>query len=266
MAIGAAGEAGSAGRGATAGTANGGSGASSGGGAGGTESGADGGSLSGGAGAGEGSTVAGAASAGESGAPACVAETPASFCKRVGKDCGSVDGTNNCGEALVGASCGSCQGFKMCDGAGQANVCGALTDPALGGIATASSVGSIAENGAQAFDLSSSTKWFAGDGNSTGWLAFQFAGTTSHVVHSYSITSANDVPLRDPSAWQLQGSNDGGTWTTVDQRSAQVFAARHQTNPYTCSSSTPYRWYRLLVTANSGAGELQLAELVLYGE
>jgi hypothetical protein len=271
-AIGAAGETTSGGRedgsaGSVGATTSGGSGASSTGGAG-TGGGGTGavGGIDPLGGAGESSTSAGAAIGGEAGAPACVPETTAALCKRIGKDCDSVDATDNCGTAVVAVSCGTCVGFKMCGGSGQDNVCGALTDPALGGVATASSVGSIAENGSKAFDLNVNTKWFAGDASATGWLAYQFPGTTSHVVHSYSITSANDVPERDPTAWQLQGSNDGGTWVTVDQRTAQVFAARHQTNPYTCSNLTPYRWYRLLITANGGAPALQLAELALYGD
>jgi hypothetical protein len=209
--------------------------------------------------------AAGVAGAPDGGASACVPESIAQFCKRVGKDCDQVDGTDNCGNAVVGANCGSCQGFKICGGSGKSNVCGALTDPAAGGMATASSVGSIAENGSKAFDLSVNTKWFAGDTNKTGWLAYQFSGATAHVVHSYSVTSANDVPGRDPADWQLQGSNNGSTWLLVDQQTAQVFASRLQTNAYTCANSTAYRWYRLFVTANSGANELQLAELVLYG-
>lgn len=209
--------------------------------------------------------AAGVAGAPDGGATACLPETVAQFCKSVGKDCDLVNGTDNCGAAVVGANCGSCQGLKLCGGAGKDNVCGALTDPTAGGMATASSVGSIGENGSKAFDLSVNTKWFGGDLNKTGWLAYQFAGTTAHVVHSYSITSANDVPGRDPSDWQLQGSNNGSTWVMVDQQTAQVFAARLQTKSYTCANSTAYRWYRLLVTANSGANELQLAELTLYG-
>jgi hypothetical protein len=215
---------------------------------------------------GAGESSAGADTAGEGGALACVSETLPEFCQRVSKNCGLVDGADNCGSPVVRANCGACQGFKQCRGAGQDNVCGALTDPALGGIATASSVGSIGENGNSAFDLNTNTKWFGGDNNSTGWLAYQFAGTTSHVVHSYSITSANDVPQRDPVDWQLQGSSNGGSWIIVDQRSAQVFATRHQTNSFTCSGSTAYRWYRLLITANNGASSLQLAELALYGD
>jgi hypothetical protein len=217
--------------------------------------------------AGESSSSAGAQTAGEGGgATACVSEMPAEFCIRVGKTCGTVNGVDNCGKAVSGANCGMCDGYKTCGGGGEDNVCGALTDPASGGVATASSVGSIGENGTKAFDLNVNSKWFAGDTNATGWLAYQFPGNTSHVVQSYSVTSANDVPERDPSEWQLQGSNNGGSWVTVDQRAAQVFANRHQTNAYECSSSTPYRWYRLLITANSGAPALQLAELVLYGK
>jgi len=256
-----AGDAGSGGRSsATAGSVGAGNDSGSGnGGAGG------GGAGSAGGHAGESSTAAGAGAAGEGGAMACVPETPGEFCTRVGKDCGTVDGTDNCGSALVGADCGVCSGFKLCGGGGQESVCGALTDPTLGGMATASSVMFSHEDGSKAFDLDITSKWYAGDTNATGWLAYQFPGTDSHVVTSYSITSANDMPGRDPSAWELQGSNDGSSWVTVDQRTAQVFAGRRQTNPYTCANATAYRWYRLLVTANSGATSLQLAELVLYG-
>ena len=143
-------------------------------------------------------------------------------------------------------------------------MCGALTDPALGGTATASTVMFSAEDGSKAFDLDITTKWYAGDGNATGWLAYQFPGTDAHVVTSYSITSGNDVPERDPTAWELQGSNDGSSWVMVDQRSAQVFAQRRLTSPYTCANTTAYRWYRLLITANDGGTSLQLSELALY--
>lgn len=197
---------------------------------------------------------------------ACVPETPEEFCSRVGTDCGVVDGTDNCGNAVEGADCGTCTGFRTCGGAAQANVCGALTDPALGGTGTASSSMFSHEGGSEAFDLDITSKWFAGDGNPTGWLAYQFAETETHVVTSYSLTSANDVPERDPSAWELQGSDDGSSWVTIDERSTEVFATRRQTNSYTCANTTAYGWYRLLVTANGGADSLQLSELVLYGD
>ncbi len=212
-----------------------------------------------------GATEAGAPVVGDGGAMACVPETVSAFCARVGKNCDLVDGADNCGNALTQANCGTCEGFARCAGGGQNNVCGSLTDPALGGSVTASSVGSIGESGSKAFDANVNTKWFGGDNVKTGWIAYQFPGNTSHVVQAYSLTSANDVPTRDPKDWQLQGSNNGGTWTTVDQRSGETFTNRFQTNSYTCSGTTPYRMYRLLISATNGAFSLQLAELVLYG-
>jgi hypothetical protein len=117
----------------------------------------------------------------------------------------------------------------------------------------------------KAFDGKSASKWFAGNGVKTAWIAYQFAGSTSHTVTSYAITSANDLPPRDPFDWQLQGSNDGTNWTTIDTRTSQVFINRFQTNSYACVNGNAYQRYRLNVTANSGANELQLAEIQLFG-
>ena len=39
-------------------------------------------------------------------------------------------------------------------------------------------------------------------------------------VASYDWMTANDAPARDPSAWTLEGSNDGSSWTVVDDSAA----------------------------------------------
>ena len=260
-AAGGASSAGSGGEGGDAGSVAGKSGSAGSAGTDGGSSGATGGS---GSQAGESTTAGETGSAGEGGATTCVPEAPAEFCARLGKDCGSVDGTDNCGNAVTAAECGTCSGLRTCGGGDQANVCGALTDPALGGIATASTVMFSHEDGSHAFDLDITTKWYAGDANATGWLAYQFAGTEQHVVKSYSVTSANDVPQRDPAAWELQGSNDGVGWTMVDTQTAQLWSGRRETLSYTVANTTAYRQYRLFITANSGGSSLQLSELVLY--
>jgi hypothetical protein len=117
----------------------------------------------------------------------------------------------------------------------------------------------------KAFDGQSSTKWFTGSGGATAWIAYEFAGTTTHVVTSYAITSANDVPERDPSGWIFQGSTDAVAWITLDSRGGEVFATRFQTNGYTCANTTAYPRYRLTILANAGATSLQLAEIQLFG-
>ena len=83
-------------------------------------------------------------------------------------------------------------------------------------------------------DGSASSKWltFA----STGWLQVQLAHPA--VVVRYALTSANDAPERDPQDWQLQGSNDGTSWTTLDTRAGQDFADRFQTTEYDVANST----------------------------
>jgi hypothetical protein len=192
----------------------------------------------------------------------CVGETASAFCQRIGKNCGVVVGTNNCGNPTT-ANCGSCPPLLTCGGGGQLAVCGALPNLAQGGTVTSSNPNVSPEDMTKAFDNSSSTKWYATV--TTAWIAYQFAGTTTHKVTSYAITSANDVPTRDPSAWQFQGSNDGTTWTTLDTRTAQVFTNRFQTNGYTCANNTAYTSYRLNITANSGATSVQLAEIQLFG-
>jgi len=194
----------------------------------------------------------------------CVAEGNAAFCLRLQKNCGDTTAADNCGSMMT-VNCGACGQLQACGGGGQSNVCGTLTSP-LGGTVTSSSPGVAPEDMTKAFDGNTATKWYAGNGVKTGWIAYQFMPAASRTVTSYSISSANDVPVRDPNAWQLQGSNDGQTWTTVDTRTGEVFAARFQTNKYTCTTPGAYSHYRLNVTRNNGGTDLQLSELQLFGQ
>ena len=140
-----------------------------------------------------------------------------------------------------------------------------------GGTATASTDNAPnGEGAAQAFDGNLGTKWLT---NTTDrpqtYLQYDYAGTNAYVVSSYSVTSANDAPERDPSAWHLLGSNDGGaTWTTLDTQSGIAFTGRGQTQTFTVASDGAYQLYRFQVdaVANASATTLvQLAELDLYG-
>jgi peptidoglycan/xylan/chitin deacetylase (PgdA/CDA1 family)/uncharacterized protein involved in high-affinity Fe2+ transport len=54
----------------------------------------------------------------------CATETDAAFCARLGKNCGSVSGTDNCGAPRDVASCGTCGEPNTCGAGGVANVCG----------------------------------------------------------------------------------------------------------------------------------------------
>ncbi|WP_394940430.1 GH92 family glycosyl hydrolase [Psychromicrobium sp. YIM B11713] len=105
-------------------------------------------------------------------------------------------------------------------------------------------------------DGASSTKWLAF--SSTGWAQYQL--NAAKTVLSYSLTSADDAPPRDPAAWQLQGSANGSDWTTVDSRTAQSFAQRGLKQAYEVRAPGSYSYYRLNITKTGDVGIVQLAD------
>ncbi|RFM26753.1 T9SS type A sorting domain-containing protein [Deminuibacter soli] len=99
--------------------------------------------------------------------------------------------------------------------------------------------------------------------NASGWIQYQ--ASTNYVVKSYTITSANDSPERDPLNWTLQGSTNGSTWTTIDTRTNQDFPHRFQKRIFNFTNTAAYNYYRFNLTNNSGT-ILQLAEIELFGQ
>ncbi|WP_433062817.1 GH92 family glycosyl hydrolase [Dactylosporangium sp. CS-033363] len=136
-----------------------------------------------------------------------------------------------------------------------------LKDRATGGTLTVSGENGPGEGRAALVDDNSLTKWLTFANTAT--ITDQLTGAMA--VKQYTLTSANDLPGRDPRDWALQGSNDGVTWTTVDTRSGIDFADRRQTRAFVVSGSGSYSRYRLQITANHGAAETQLAELQVIG-
>lgn len=139
----------------------------------------------------------------------------------------------------------------------------ALVNRATGGVAAASAE-KVTEPAFNAFDGSTATKWFNENDGSTGWLQYDFGPGNAWTVVRYDLSSANDVPGRDPKDWQFQGSNNGVNWTVLDTRTDETFASRYLTKQYEIANSTAYRYYRLNITANnSDPVSLQLSELAL---
>ncbi|MFE7507333.1 GH92 family glycosyl hydrolase [Promicromonospora sp. NPDC057488] len=113
------------------------------------------------------------------------------------------------------------------------------------------------EGAANLADASSATKWltFA----TTGWVTYETTEPTT--VTAYALTSANDFADRDPRAWTLQGSTDGETWETIDERADEAFEDRFEQRTFELDEPTAaYTWFRLDVTQNAGAGIVQLAD------
>ncbi len=112
------------------------------------------------------------------------------------------------------------------------------------------------ETSAASVDGDVSTKWLVE--NTTGWVQLKLQRST--VVKRYSVTSANDVPERDPANFALEGSLDGTAWTVLDEQRDQQFTARFQTLTYSFANDRAFPYYRVNVTRNNGGPLLQIAD------
>jgi hypothetical protein len=92
------------------------------------------------------------------------------------------------------------------------------------------------------------------------WLQHEFGIANKKTVVEYTIQVRTADANSKPTAWKLQGSNDGGgTWTDLDVVTGYTFAAD---GPFTFTIDTPgsYASYRLYITATSGGNYVQIRE------
>ena len=100
--------------------------------------------------------------------------------------------------------------------------------------------------------------------HSNAWVEYQHPKAV--VVNGYSITSANDVPARDPRNWEFQGwDEDASTWVTLHTVANEPeWPSRFEKKTFSFSNSNAYSRYRLDVSAVNGADIMQMAELEIY--
>ena len=118
----------------------------------------------------------------------------------------------------------------------------------LGQIAavTASAENGPNEGAAKVADGDAGTKWLAFQ--NTGWVQYQL--TSPQPMVRYTLTSGGDAPERDPKDFRVLGSNNGTDWTTVDQRTGELFSGRGETRSFTLATPSPaFTYYRLEVQA-----------------
>ena len=120
------------------------------------------------------------------------------------------------------------------------------------------------ESVVQTYDGDSRTKWcIVGPPAEVLW---QVALPAPAVVASYALTSANDVPARDPQSWTFAGSTDGVSWTVLDRRDLPApFEQRFQTKTFEFAGTTAYSYYRFAFAPKAGVSHFQLAEVGLAG-
>ncbi|GGE30272.1 discoidin domain-containing protein [Sphingobacterium cellulitidis] len=107
------------------------------------------------------------------------------------------------------------------------------------------------------FDGNRETKFFL---NSFGGVWMQVELNEATAANAYTLTSANDIPNRDPMDWTLQASQDGSNWVTLDSKSGEEFTSRFQQRVFWINNTTAYKFYRLNVQKNRAGGDFQLAD------
>jgi len=113
------------------------------------------------------------------------------------------------------------------------------------------------ECGHRVFDNTDQTKWLTASGNTTGVIEFDFSGEEAYAIDGYTITSANDSPDRTPKDWKLEAFDEElGDWKALDTRTGETGWTTFLKRSYSFTNTTPYKRYRLNVTANNGSGNL----------
>lgn len=125
------------------------------------------------------------------------------------------------------------------------------------------------EGAANAFDNNPYTKYLNFDKYNAGVTIKLNAG---RVVTGFTLTTANDFPGRDPTSYKLYGSNNGTTWTLIQDGNLSLSNNRYDTSAMiTVTNSTAYVYYYIFfptTKAGDGCGldcdSMQIAEITYY--
>ncbi len=131
-----------------------------------------------------------------------------------------------------------------------------------GGTTTAEMPGkSDNESKDKLFDHSADSK-YCFDYYGSAWVAFE--ANTATKANMYSITSANDNNGRDPKSWELQGSDNGTDWVTLDKREGEMFIGFKTTQFYFFNNEKAYKHYRLQILETRNDLMSQFSEWQLF--
>lgn len=87
------------------------------------------------------------------------------------------------------------------------------------------------------------------------------------VATSMDFTTANDSPERDPTIFEILGSNDGTYFTTITTGDIYCDPERFYTTSYTFDNTEGYSYYRFIFSeqCNTIEAMIQIAEVQLFG-
>lgn len=147
-----------------------------------------------------------------------------------------------------------------------------LTPAATGGITpdmttntAPSGTAAMSDGGAdafQAFDRDVSIGAVLSTATS-GWLSYDFPGTTTKVADAYWMAASRDQPEEMPINWVLEGYN-GSAWIVLDTRIGEVAWGPAERRYFEFVNQTAYQSYRISWTAVDGGVDTTIDELVIH--
>ncbi len=120
------------------------------------------------------------------------------------------------------------------------------------------------EGPTNAFDNNPYTKYLNFDKQNAGVTIQLNAG---RVVTSFKLTTANDAVERDPTSYKLYGSNDGSTWTLIQQGALALSDNRFSvSNDIPVTNSSAYVYYFMIFPSikNDAGNSVQIAEITYF--
>ncbi|CCV14993.1 hypothetical protein [Mesorhizobium sp. STM 4661] len=96
------------------------------------------------------------------------------------------------------------------------------------------------------------------------WVQYQQAGGAQKICNAYWVQAIgrNNSALDMPTQWEIQGSNDGSTWTTIDTRQGETGWSASERRFYEFFNKTPFEYLRMDMEGGGGpdSSHTQLAE------
>ncbi len=130
-----------------------------------------------------------------------------------------------------------------------------------------------------ALDDDSNSKYLNFGRANTGFIVWRADGQ-SPIIESFRMTTANDSPERDPSSWELYGTNDaivsednspgdGENWTLVDSDIIDLPVDRQTMAPSVAvDNATAYAAYKMVFPTlrdEGAANSMQIADIIFSG-
>lgn len=128
------------------------------------------------------------------------------------------------------------------------------------GLTVTSSGAASGQQAYKAFNGEQATYWEASTTGAGSYLQCQY--TYGKVINRYALQC--DATSRAPTAWTLEGSNNGSSWTTIDTRSSQTWSSTNEVKTYDTSNTTSYTYYKItFTTIQGGSVACRIANLAL---